>query len=182
MPRLTADFKEQIKSLSQKDLHQIVTKLAAKEQFVFDFVKINYIDKDFGEQELFEQAKSDLKGLRYKNYVGRAEELRLAKLLAASIKRVNEFTKLSKNKVLEAELLMYVLEIPFPANAKLLGTCFTAYDSKVASIVKRLINLVTKKLHEDYKLDYQNSINEYLTILHKKSRHINAVYDMPKSI
>ena len=93
----------------------------------------------------------------------------MANMLSACIKRINEFTKISKNKALEADLLMYILEIPFSLNETMFGTCFTQYDTKVAMILKRLINVVTKKLHEDYKIEYEEKINNYLQILHRNS-------------
>lgn len=103
-------------------------------------------------------------------------------MLGAYLKRVNEFTKISKNKVLEANLLMYILEVPFSLTTDIFGSCFTQYDTRVAMIVKRLINIVTTKLHEDYKIEYEDAINEYLKILHRTSRHVNTVYNLPKAI
>jgi hypothetical protein len=62
------------------------------------------------------------------------------------------------------------------------GTCFTQYDTKVAMIVKRLLNIVTKKMHEDYRIEYEETINEYLQILHRTSSHIDTIYNLPKAI
>ena len=62
------------------------------------------------------------------------------------------------------------------------GTCFTQYDTKVAIIVKRLLNLVTNKLHDDYKAEYIPFINEYLEVLHRTSNHIDTVYGLPIKI
>ena len=182
MPRLTTEIKEQIKNLSHKELEQIVLKLAAKEKSVCDFLLVNYLDKESGEQELFEKTKADLDILFQKGYKGFSEQLQLANMLASCIKRINVFTKVSKNKILEADLLLYVLDTPFSLSTSLLGTCFTKYDTKVAMIVKRLITLVTKNLHEDYKVEYESAINDYLTILHRTSSHIDMVYNLPKAI
>lgn len=182
MPRLSTDTKEQIKSLPVKDLQQIVLKLAAKEKSVYDYILVNYLDKEAGEQELFEEAKADLDRLFRKGYKGFSEQLQLANMLSACIKRINEFTKVSNNKVLEADLLMYVLEVPFSFSTNLFNTCFTKYDYKVGQIVKRLVTLVTKKLHEDYQADYRDKINEYLKILHRTSNHIDTAYNLPQSI
>jgi hypothetical protein len=140
------------------------------------------LNKETGEKELFEITKVDLDLIFQKKHKGYAPELQLANMLGASIKRVNEFTKISKNKVLEANLLMYILEVPFSLTTDMFGTCFTQYDTKVAMIVKRLINIVTTKLHEDYKIEYEDAINEYLKILHRTSRHVNTVYNLPKAI
>jgi hypothetical protein len=46
-------------------------------------------------------------------------------------------------------------------------------------LMKRLINLLTKKMHPDYLIDYQEQVNEYLTKLHKTSNHINTIFELP---
>jgi len=145
MPRLNSEIKEQIKKLDYYDLKDIVLKLASKEKIVYDFVINNYLDKESGEKELFEITKSDLEIIFRKRYKGFSEQLQLANMLRACIKRINEFTKISKNKVLEADLLLHILEIPFSLTTNMFGTCFTQYDTKVAMILNRLINIVTKK-------------------------------------
>ncbi|MCF8302794.1 MAG: hypothetical protein K9I94_05905 [Bacteroidales bacterium] len=182
MPRLTAEFKEEIKNLPPEELRKIVLKVAAKDKMVHDFITVNYLDKKFGEQDMYEDTLHDLEKLILNRYIGRTEPTHLAKLLEACIKRINEFTRISKNKKLEADLLVYVLSIPLSYSEKNFGTCFTRYDNKVAQIVKRLINIVTKKLHKDYRLDYEEIINRYLTILHTHSHHLDSVYTMPKSL
>jgi hypothetical protein len=182
MPKLDKETKERIKGLSHKELQDIVLRFASKEKTVYDYILVTYLNQESGEQELFETAKADLDILFSKSYKGFSQELRLAKMLSACIKRVNEFTKVSNNKVLEAELLLFVLRVPFSLTTNLFGTCFTQYDTKVAMIVKRLITLVNKGLHEDYRIEYVDTINKYLSILHRTSNHINMVYDMPEKI
>jgi len=103
-------------------------------------------------------------------------------MLGACVKRINEFSKVSKKKNLEADLILHVLAIPFSYPTNMLGTCFTAYDYKTGMLLKRLITLVTKKLHEDYRIEYEDTINDYLNILHQTSNHIDTIYDLPKSI
>lgn len=182
MPRLSAEEKAQIKNLPLKDLQQIVLKVAAKDKSIYEYLLVNYLDQESGEQALYEQTIADLDLLFRKGYRGFSEQLQLANMLSACIKRINEFTKVSGNKVMEADLLVYVLEVPFSLSTNLFGTCFTKYDSKVAQIVKRLINLVTKKLHEDYRMEYAEKINGYLKVLHRTSSHIDTVYGLPKAI
>jgi len=182
MPRLPADIKEQIKNLSRNELEEIVLKSASKEQSVLDFITINYLDKETGERDLFEKTKTDLDIIFNKRYIGFVEQIRMAKMLPVAMKRVTEFTKVSKNKVLETDLILYVLIIPFSEDESIFGTCFTAFDSKVVQIVKRLITLVTTKLHPDYLADYQDTVNVYLKILHERSGFLDSVYFLPDKI
>ncbi len=182
MPRLDKETRERIRQLEPKELQEIVLKLASKEKSVYDFVVINYLDKEFGETDLFERTKAELETTFYKSHKGYSEELRLANKLAACMKKINEFTKSCSNKKLEADLLLYLLDFPFSLTSDLFGTCFTQYDTKVATILKRLISIVNNKLHEDYKADYREAINVYLNILHRYSNHIETVHCLPKSL
>jgi len=182
MPRISLDIKEKIQSLPKSELVKIVLKFAAKEKGFYDYLLVNYLDKEVGEQDMFEEAKADLERLFAERYKGFSEELQLANMLAACTKRINEFTKISKNKNLEADLLLHVLNVPFTMTGNLFGTCFTAYDNKVAYMLKRLINVVTNKLHPDYQIEYQESINNFLNILHRRSDFLNSVFVLPKSI
>lgn len=182
MPRLSVEEKKQISDLTREELEEIVIKLAAKEKIVYDFITVNYLNKEYGEEDLYEEALEDLDFLFIKNYKGYAEQIRKAKMLSACIKHINEFKKVCKNKKMEADLLLYVLEEAFSVPDNFFGTCFTQYDSKTAQIVKRLITLVTKNLHEDYQIEYKGHINSFLKKLHQNSDHINLVYDMPKKI
>ena len=181
MAKLTADIKEKIKTLSRQDLEKLVLKAASGDKGFHDYLLVNYFDKESGEKDLYHYAINDLNLLFRKRYRGFSETLQTANMLAACTKRINEFAKVCKNKNLEADLIMCVLEIPF-ADTNEFGTCFTVFDHKVAMLVKRLITLVTKKMHEDYIIDYKEKINYYLKVLHRTSNHNDFVYSMPASI
>jgi len=128
MPRLPADIKELIKNLSRKELEEIVLKSASKEQSILNFIIINYLDKETGEKELFEKAKADLDVLFVKRYKGQVEQIQLANMMTVAMKRVNEFTKVSKNKVLETDLILYVLAVPFSIDESIFGRLSRYYN------------------------------------------------------
>jgi len=182
MPKITPEIKLQIQSLSKHELEKLVLIAAGKDKNFHDYLLINYIDKEYGEKDLFEKVKADLDILFCKSYKGFSEELQLANMISACVKRINLFSKVCKKKNLEVDLLMYVLEIPFSLTTNMFGTCFTKYDYKVGLLVKRVITLIEKKLHPDYKIEYQEKVNQYLTILHRTSKHIDFIYNMPKYI
>lgn len=182
MPRLDKRTKDRIRQLDHKVLSDIVIGFAAKNQELYDHLRVNYMDREGGEEELFQAARADLDSLFYKRYKGYSDQLRLANMLAACIKRVTEFSRVSKNKVHQAELLLHVLEVPFGMPDAMLGTCFTQYDTKVAAVLKRLIDLVTKKLHEDLRMEYVDKVNRYLQTIHRTSSHLDVIYKLPKAI
>ncbi len=182
MAKVSITISSQISALSKKELEKLVLKAASKDKSFHDYLLINYFEKEYGEQDLFEEAKSDLDALFVKRYKGYAEEEKIAHMLGACGKRIAEFSKVCKNMNLEADLILYALEIPFSMNEKSFGTCFTSLNHKTVLLVKRLMKLVESKMHEDFKIQYQSKINNYLNILHRSSSHLDYVYVLPKSI
>ncbi len=160
----------------------MVIKAASKNKEFHDYLLVNYVDKTFAEKDLFEQTKSDIQILFRKGYRGYAEEEQLANMLAACNKRINEFAKIAKDKSLEMDLIMMVLEIPFSLSSAYFITCFTRFNYQVYLLLKKAMILVTKKLHEDYRIQYVPKINEYLDFMHTHSNHLDYVYGLPKSI
>jgi hypothetical protein len=181
MPREKAILKEQVNELSKKELVDIVLKLAGK-RYNYEYLLVNFLDKDGGEQTLFEEAKEDIDKLCQKEFKGRTIQHQLVKKLNACSKRIVEFTVETRSKKLQADLVFYLLEIQFANPAKVFGARFSGYDYKVGLLLKKLISLVTKKLHPDYLIDYQDKINEYLIKIHKSSDRINTIYDLPQHI
>jgi hypothetical protein len=181
MPPNKAILKEQVNELSKKELVDIVLKLAGK-RYNYEYLLVNFLDKDGGEQTLFEEAKDAIDKLVEKEFKGRTIQHQLAKRLNACTKRITEFTIETKSKKLEADLVIYVLEKQFENPVNVFGARFSGYDYKVGLLLKKLISLVTKKLHPDYLIDYQDKINEFLTKLHSTSDRINTIYDLPETI
>jgi len=181
MARDKAILKEQVTELSKKELVDIVLKLAGK-RYNYEYLLVNFLDKDGGEQTLFEEAKEDIDKLIQKEFKGRTIQHQIVKRLNACTKRITEFTVETKSKKLEADLVLYVLEKQFEYPSKVFGARFSGYDYKVGLLLKKLISIVTKRLHPDYMMDYQDKINEFLTKLHHTSNRINTIFDLPERI
>lgn len=182
MAKINSLIKEETGRLSKKDLEKLVLKAASMNKQFHDYLLVNYIDKEYGEQDLFEVAKADLNVLYRKNYKGFSEELRLANMLAACNKRIVQFGKVCKNQSLQMDLLMEVLQVPFSLSPDYYGTCFTKFNYQVYLLVKKALTLLKTKLHEDYHIQYAPELNRYLTFLHEHSSHLDYVYDMPKAV
>lgn len=182
MAKVNPLIKDKIETLEKSELQKLVLKASAINKQFHDYLLINYIDKEYGEQDLFEKAKSDLNILYRKNYKGFSEELQMANMFAACNKRINEFSKVCRNKALEMDLILDVLEIPFANSTNSFTTCFTKYNYQVFLLVKKAITILKTKLHEDYNIQYAPRLNEYLTILHRTSSHLDYIQTLPNFI
>ena len=181
MSRDKAILREQLAQLSKKELVDMLLKLSVK-RYNYEYLLVNFLDKEGGEQTLFEEAKDDIARLCEKEYRGSTIQKQAVNKLNACVKRVTEFGIEAKSKKLEADLVLYVLELQFANPAKVFGARVSGYDYKVGLLLKRLIGLVSKKLHPDYLVDYQEKINEFLAMLHKTSNRINTIKELPERI
>lgn len=181
MPLNKTILKEQLAQLSKKELTDMVLKLAGK-RYNYEFLLVNFLDPDGGEQSLYEEALEDIGQLCKKEYKGRTLQHQRVKMLGACIKRISEFTVETKSKKLEADLILHVLEKQFAQPQRVFGAKFSGYDYKVGLLLKKLISIVTKKIHPDYLIDYEDKINDMLTRLHKTSDRVNTIKLLPEKI
>jgi len=175
-------IKAEIKKLSKAELEKLVLKAAVKDKSFLDYLLVNYLDKKEGEKVLFYKAKDDIDILIRKRYNSYAEEEKLGHMLAACYKRTNEFGKICKQKKLELDLIMYVLDIPFSHTPKLFGTCFSNFDYRVVLLLKKAIALWKDKIHEDDRIEYEEKLNTYLQTLHRHSNNNDFVFILPETI
>jgi ribosomal protein S13 len=182
MAKINEETKIAVKSLNKNELEKLVIKAASKDDSFYNYLLVNYVDKEFGEQDLYEKARIDIELLVIKSYKGYSEELQLANKLAACHKRINEFSKICKNKEFELNLIMQVLKIPFSLSTNLFCTCFTNYNYRVSLLLKKAISLLQNKLHQDYAIEYSKVINTYLETLHRTCNYLYCVSSLPHLI
>jgi len=182
MPRINKEDRELIKQLPQSELAKIVIKLISKDKNAYNLIYLSYLNPKTGEKDVYENTLSNIKACFYKNYTGSMQSQRDAKMLSACINELNSFAKVSKNKTMEADLIMVILKEAIINRRDSFGSYFTAFDNKVAQILKRLLTIITKKIHPDYLIDYQDDVNRYLKIISKYSCHNNFTYEFPENI
>jgi hypothetical protein len=175
-------IKQTVTQLPKKELEKLLIRAAQKHEQVQNYLLINYVDKKFGEEILLEKTRADLEILFRKRHKGFSEELQFANMLAACLKRINEFAKACRNSELELQLVMEVLAVPFNLNSNMFCTCFTVYNYKVYMLLQKAINIFQKKIHEDYRLEYEERLNEYLSIMHRTSEHLDYISNLPVKI
>lgn len=182
MPRLSKEFKQAISEIPVEELQKLVIQFASKNPEIYDFINLQYVNGTDAEDELFEEIIEKIsdeilflgeRGIVQKN---------LAKAITKSVGFINHFVKVTKNEIREAELLLNLLDDVYENYTDELSTCWTIFDSKLAITTNRLYNLVTKKLHKDYLVEYREPLNRFLNILHSRSNHLDYVFHMPKSI
>lgn len=182
MPRLSKDFKKVISEIPADELQKLVLQAASKSQEIYDWINIRYVDGQEAKNQLFKEAKDNALGEIYAYSDRGIIQKSLAKAIGNAVKHINYYVKITNDVVGEAELLNSILKFVFESFADDLGTCWTVFDSKLAVTTNRLYNLVTKKLHQDYRVEYRDNLNHYLEILHSQSNYLDYIFSMPKSM
>ena len=182
MPKLTADRKKEIKALSKTDLEKIVLKCAGRDKYWYEFIYVNFLNPEYGEQDLVEDYKLELDKLSQKSFPGKYESVRLTRLLKASNVLIKQFHMIVKKPHLEVELYLHSLDIHFEISPSRLGGHYQVYDNNIARTIKKVITMIEEKLHDDYLLEYSGKINGYLITLHRLSPFNPLVRELPRQI
>lgn len=178
MPKITVEFKKQVRELSKNDLEKVILKFAGKDKFLWGYLQVYYLNPQSGAQELFEQTQEGLLNLFEKPFKGKSEAMRRTRSVTACLKYIADFTKIVKQPHLEAELIMQVIDYQFSLPSKL-GSYYQTYDNRMARTVKKLIELVRNKVHEDYHLEYADKIDSYISLLRQKIPFNMVVNTLP---
>jgi hypothetical protein len=182
MAKIDSLHKEKLAEISRKDLEKIVLKAASSYPQFYDYLVINYLDTEFGETDLFEKTKAEIEQLFYKRYKGYSLELMTGNMLTACNKKIVAFDKLCKDKSKVLDLILFVLDVPFSKKELSFQTYTTKFNFKVCLLIKKAINLLEKKVHPDYHIEYVPTLNNYLQTLHDTCDYLDYIYSLPKSI
>ena len=182
MAKIDPSITQALTGLKRTELEKLVFKAASMDKVFHDYLLVNYGDTESGEKELYEQTLADLDIILVKRHKGFSDELRMANALQACNKRIDEFSKISKNKKYTLDLVMFLLQKVFYNSTLSFGTCFTNYDYRVSLLLKKAINILTKKMHEDYRVDYAEELNHYLMKLKACANYFDFVVALPNEI
>lgn len=176
MPRLTPELKNKISLLTPEEMQKIIYRFAQSNKDMYDALVFEYLNSG-DDTELFEEAKEYI-DMQLSYLSGGIIQKRLAKAIGASVKEINRFAKITKNKKLEADLLLFLLKNVFENYGNCFGSCWTAFDAKVGITTGRLFNLVKNKLHDDYRIEYRDELNGFIVKLKRNSSHISSIFNM----
>ncbi len=174
-------IQKQITSLSKGDLEKLVLKGMRSNKAYFEFVWVNYLDKEFGEEDFLSKGKSEVENLLLKSYRGRCDELRRAAAIDSCKKRIEELNKVARQKDKILELTLFVLEHNLVEYPDLAGTCFTKYDYAYYLLFKKG-KTIFYSLHEDIQHEFRDRLQKILSQLKRHSSHLDYVYDLPDKI
>ncbi|MEQ8415447.1 MAG: hypothetical protein RIB71_13310 [Imperialibacter sp.] len=176
------DVKPYLDSLNEKEKDKLIARLLAKNRAELDAIYFQKVASKDDLEDLFADVKAEIEGAMnvYINY-GTLQK-NLAKGIQKATQAINRYKAIDRRPEKEGELIMHMLEIIFTEFGNEFGTCWTVFDFRVAQAVSKVVTIVTKKIHADYRMDFEDKINGYIQRLKAVASHNDVIYNLPDKI
>ena len=180
MAKLSKDFKESIKKLSETEKEKIIFKFATKHQAIYEQLSMLYL-KEKAEENFMEITRQKISDhLNY--FEGKNPQQALSKAITLAIREITALKKITKNKTQEIELGIFLLETVFIKYGEYFGTNYRTLDTKVANFIDKTITLIYEHGENELIHDYKVSMDRFLEFIKQTSNFVDAVYALPKHL
>jgi hypothetical protein len=170
MPVPTAEFKKAIKQLTDKEKEALLLKAVRRDAELYDIVAFELLDIPV--EQLVEEASEKIHDLMY-GLTGRSLSKSLTRSLRKSIKEIARFKKITKNVKGEADLHLYLLRLIFQNFTGQFDSFYKSFFTATARLVLKTAQLIKKNLDEDYFVEYEAELDEYLEAIHSRRKPLS---------
>ncbi|GAA4303295.1 hypothetical protein [Nibribacter koreensis] len=177
MPVPSAPFKQAVKKLSEKEKEALILRLVRKDAEAYDTLAYELLD-EITQETVFERSSEAIHEILF-TVSGRS----LSKALSRGMKKVTQeiarYQRITKDRKGEIELHIYTLQLIFDNFTGQFESIYKTFYVATARMVLRTIMLIRKHLHEDYHLEYQDTLNTFLEDLNGRSKRRQLPFNLP---
>ena len=177
MPVPSIDFKKVIKQLSDKEKEAIILKAVRRDAELYELLSYELLPEVTLEQVVAETS-GRIHELMF-NPTGRIFSKGIQRSLRKSVKEIARFKRITKDVKGEADLHLYLLHLIFENFSAQFDSPYKSFFVTTARLVLRTMQLIQKKLHEDYHLEYKPELDQMLAQLHSRSKSKNLSFALP---
>lgn len=180
MPVPSADFKKALKRLSESEKETLLLRAVRRDAELYETYRFELL-ADVTLSQVQEETADRIHELFKVAVTGRLLNRSLVKALRASVQEAARARRITKNKQLEVDLLVYILRQCIDNYSGQFDSVYEGFFNATARLAGRLPALVLKSLHEDLWVEYKSDLDEILKELHgrKKSQHLK--FELPRS-
>ena len=176
MPVPSAEFKKAIKQLTDKEKEALLLKAVRRDAELYDIVAFELLEIPV--EQLVEETSEKIHDLMY-GLTGRSLSKSLTRSLRKSIKEIARFKRVTKNVKGEVDLHLFLLRLIFQNFTGQFDSFYKSFYTATARLVLKTAQLIKKNLDEDYYIEYEDELNEYLEVLHNRKKPLSFV--LPKT-
>jgi hypothetical protein len=180
MPVPSPAFKKTIQQLSEKEKEALILRAVRRDAELYDILAYELLEEVTYEQ-VYQQAADEIRELLFSTS-GRNRGKSLTKGLRKGVKEIARFKRVTKNPKGEIDLHVHLLQLIFEHFTEHFEGYQKTFFTATARLTLKARQLILKKLHEDYHLEYQEPIDRFLGLLrdHHKSRGLS--FDLPQGL
>jgi hypothetical protein len=177
MPVPSADFKQALKQLSEKEKEALILRLVRKDAEAYDALSFELLE-DVTLETLFARSSEVIHDILF-TVSGRSLSKALGRGLKKASQEIARYYRITKDRKGEVELHLYLLGLVFDNFTGQFESVYKGFYVSTARLVLRTMILIKKHLHEDYHLEYQNQLNAFLTDLNSRSKRRQLSFELP---
>ncbi|GGK57363.1 hypothetical protein ACD591_15375 [Rufibacter glacialis] len=177
MPVPSADFKQALKKLSEKEKEALVLRLVRKDAEAYDALAFELLE-DVTLETLFDRSTTTIHDIMF-SVSGRSLSKALSRGLKKATQEIARYQRITKDRKGEVELHLYLLHLLFENFTGQFESIYKGFYVATARLVLRTMMLIKKHLHEDYHLEYQDQLNTFLTDLNGRSKRRQLPFNLP---
>ena len=113
------------------------------------------------------------------NPTGRVFSKGIQRSLRKSVKEIARFKRITKDAKGEIDLQLYLLKLIFENFSGQFESHYKSFFVTTARLVVRTIELIRKKLHPDYHVEYTAELDALLAQLHSRSKSKHLSFALP---
>jgi hypothetical protein len=177
MPVPTADFKKELKKLTDKEKEAIILRAVRRDAELYDLLAFEILPDRTLEQvveETSEMIHQHMYGLTSRNLTKN-----INRSLRKSVKEIARFKRITKDVKAEIDLHLYLLRLIFDNFTGQFESRYKSFFVGTARLLLHTIKLIRKNLHEDYHLEYKTDLDNYLAQVNSRRQRIHLTFDLP---
>lgn len=164
--------------MTEKEKNALILRAVRRDTELYDILSFELLE-EVTLPQVFEQSAAAIRECMFGG-LGRYPGKSLTKGLRKSVKEIARFKRITKDQKGEIDLHLHLLRLIFEHFTSHFDGYYKSFFTATARLTVRTRQLILKKLHEDYHLEYQEPINQFLDRLHEHSKSRSLNFDLPR--
>jgi len=179
MPVPSPDFKKALKRLSESEKETLLLRAVRRDAELYETYRYELL-ADVTLAQMQEETADRIHELFNLAVSGRLLNRSLVKALRASVQEAARTRRITKNKQLETDLLVYILRQCIDNYSGQFDSVYDGFYNATARLAARVPALVLKSLHEDLWVEYKTDMDGILQELHGRKKSHNLKFELPR--
>jgi hypothetical protein len=180
MPVPSSAFKKTLQRLSEKEKEALILRAVRRDAELYDMLCFEILEEVTYEQ-VYQRSAETIRELMMGS-TGRYRGKSLAKGLRKSVQEISRFKRIAKDPKGEIDLHVHLLQLIFEHFTEHFEGHYKSFFTATARLTVRTRQLILKNLHEDYRIEYQMPMDNFLGRLHGYGKSLSLTFHLPQRL